>query len=295
MPTAGSWQSAAARGSLEVWDTETDRRLSIVPGSYDVDSRLALSRDGNILAVRLHEQTVRVVRTIDGAVVHDIRSPILQDLKPALSGDGRFLAIAQADSHVTVWDVHGARLVDWFTLPEGKILQLVVGSGPGVLAAAITSAGGEAGRVFLWRRGSAEDPAEIASGSRLALSPAGDLLAALGDTDAVMVCNTATDRQAYKLDVLGSPVRAVTFAGPERLLTGDDRGTVTIWDTRTVREVLSLRDLTSPVNFLAVWQGRAVLAMSRDGSLLRREVGPVAGRSGDRDAPVAIVAEEHKR
>jgi eukaryotic-like serine/threonine-protein kinase len=286
---------AGARGSLEVWDTQTDQRVSLVPGSYDEETRFALSRDGNTLAVRLDLQTVRVVRTSDGALVHNIVSPILQDLKPALSADGRFLALGQADSRVSVWNVQGAQLVDRLTLPEGRILQLVVGSGPGALAAAITAADGDTGRVFLWRRGSAEDPVEIAGGSRLALSPAGDLMAAFGDNGVVTVCNTATNAQEYKLDVLGGPVRAVAFAGPERLLTGDDRGTVTIWDTRAVREVLSFRDMTSPVDYLAVWQGRAVLAVSRDGSARRWEIAPVAGRSGDRGGASTILAEEQKR
>ena len=90
------------------------------------------------------------------------------------------------------------------------------------------------------------------------------------------VCNTDTGRREYALDGMAGPVRAVAFVGPERLLTGDDRGTVTIWDTRALREILSLRDMTGPVDFLALAGGRAVLAVSRD--RVREAVGGRAGR-----------------
>ena len=285
-------------GALEVWDTETDRRLCVAAGSYDKHTRFALSGDGNLLAVRIAWQTVRVTRTVDGAVVHDTRSSnvAVADSTPALSDDGGFLAVAQADRVITVWDVRrAARAVDRVEQPEGELLQLALGPGAGVLAAAVAQGRDGAGRIFLWRLGSARGPVEVAPGSRLALSPGGDLLAAFGDTGVVTVCNTRTGRREYELDGMAGPARAVAFAGPGRLLTGDDRGTVTIWDTRTFREVLSLRDMTGPVDFLALLGGRAVLGASRDGSARRWEVGPVAGRSGDRDDPVATLSEEHQR
>ena len=185
--------------------------------------------------------------------------------------------------------------MDRLKQPDGEPLQLALGPGARVLAAAIASGRDGAGRVFLWRRGSAPEPVELAAGRRVALSPGGDLLAAFGDTSVVTVWNTRTGQREYELDGKAGPVRAVAFAGPDRLLTGDDRGTVTIWDTRTLREVLSLRDMTAPVDFLALASGRAVLGASRDGSARRWEVGPVAGRSGDRDGPVATIAEEPER
>ena len=104
------------------------------------------------------------------------------------------------------------------------------------------------------------------------------------------------DRSAeYGLDGMAGTVRAVGFAGPGRLLTGDDRGTVTLWDTRIFREVLSLRDLTGPVDFLALLGDRAVLGASLDGSTRRWEVGAAAGRFGDRDDPLTTLAEEVQR
>jgi hypothetical protein len=93
---------------------------------------------------------------------------------------------------------------------------------------------------------------------------------------------------------MSGPVRAIAFDGPGRLLTGDERGTVTIWDTRDQREILSLRDMSGPVDFLALPGGRAVLGMSRAGQARQWEVAAAAGGSGDRDGPVATLGEEHK-
>jgi WD40 repeat protein len=111
----------------------------------------------------------------------------------------------------------------------------------------------------------------------------------------VTVCETGTGHLEYELDGMAGPVRAVAFAGHGRLLSGDDRGTVIIWDTRTLREVLSLRGMRGPVDFLALLGDRAVLGTTRDGFAKRWEVGPVAGRSGNRDGQIAALSQEHAR
>ena len=195
---------------------------------------------------------------------------------------------------VTVWDTRLARAVARIEYPEGKLLQLAVGPGAGVVATAIADDRDGSGRVLLWLRGAGPAPVLLASGSRLALSRGGDLVAAFGDAGVVSVWNTRTGRREYELTGMARSARAVAFADPGRLLTGDDRGTVTIWDTRTVREVLSLRDMTAPVDILSVADGRSLLAATRDGSARRWEIGPVAGRSGNQDGPVATHAEEHQ-
>jgi WD40 repeat protein len=281
-------------GSLEVWDTETDRRRCAVAGSYVERSRFTLSGDGSSLAVHFEWQVVRVIRTIDGSVVRDIRSPALAELAPALSDDGDFLAIAQTDRRITVWDIRETRVVERVEQPEGELRQLAIGPGAAVLAAAIVPTGGGVGRVVLWRTGSAQAPVEVPGGSRIGLSPRGDLLAAFGDTGIVNVYRTDSGLLAYRLDGMSGPVRAIAFDGPGRLLTGDERGTVTIWDTRDQREILSLRDMSGPVDFLALPGGRAVLGMSRAGQARQWEVAAAAGGSGDRDGPVATLGEEHK-
>jgi WD40 repeat protein len=280
--------------SLEVWDTEADRRLSAMRGRFDAHNWFALSGDGKILAVRVDLERVRIARTADGAVVHDIRTKYVAELTPASSDDGGFLAVAQVNHTVTVWDTGLARAVDRIEYPKGKLLQLAVGPGARVVAAAIADDRDGSGRVFLWRRGSGPEPVQVASGSRLTLSTGGDLVAAFGEAGVVTVWNTRTGRREYELTGMARPARAVAFAEPDHLLTGDDRGTVTIWDTRSVREILSLRDMTEPVDILAVSDGRALLAATRDGSVRRWEIGAVAGRSGDRDDAVATIAEEQR-
>jgi WD40 repeat protein len=281
-------------GAIEVWGTETDQRLCTVVGSYGVHSQFGLSGDGRFLAVRVAPQLIRVARTIDGAVVQEIVGPSLAQVTPALSDDGSFLAVAQTNRIIAVWDIERAQVVERMAQPEGEVLELALGPAAGVVAAAIAPGRGSAGRVFLWRRGRVQGPLDVAAGSRLALSQGGELLAAYGDTGVVTVCNTATGSREYRLDGMAGPVRAVAFAGPGRLLTGDAWGTVTIWDTATRREALSLRDMTHPVDFLAFQNGQAVLCATRDGSVRRWEVGPVAGRSGERAGPVATLSEEYE-
>jgi WD40 repeat protein len=281
-------------GALEVWSTEADRRLCRLAGSYDVrGTRFALSGDGNYLALRADWQTVTVTRTVDGAVVQAIRSPSLDETMPALSLDGGEVALGQKDRCITVWDVRQARCLERLSLPEGKLEKLVFSPGSDVLAAAIRR--DRASHIFLWQRGSERGPVKIANGSRLAFSPEGDLLAVFGDTGVVSLWNPATGRREAKLDGMSGRVCAVGFAGPARLLTGDDRGTVTIWDTLTRREILSLRDVSWPVEYLAVTDGRTARAASADGSLRRWEVGSVNMNSGGRDGLLSTLAQERQR
>ncbi len=282
-------------GALEVWSTQADRRLCKAASSSYVmfTTQFALSGDSNYLALRADWQTVTVTRTVDGAVVQAIRSPSLDETTPALSLDGGLVALGQRDRCITVWDVRQARCLKRLPLPEGKLEKIVLSPGTDVLAAAIRR--DRASHVFLWQRGSERGPVKIATGSRLAFSPGGDLLAVFGDTGAVSLWNPATGRHQAELAGTSGRVCAVAFAGPVRMLTGDDHGTVTIWDTLTRREVLSFRDVSWPVEFLALTAGRTVRAASADGFLRRWEVGSVNTSSGSRNGLLSTLAQERQR
>ena len=107
--TAASWPSCTKTVRSR---SGTQRRIAAsarLPARTTRSSLFALSGDGNFLAVRVGWRIVRVIRTVDGAVVRDILSPPFAELAPALSHDGSFVAIAQMNQIVTVWDVARAR------------------------------------------------------------------------------------------------------------------------------------------------------------------------------------------
>jgi eukaryotic-like serine/threonine-protein kinase len=282
-------------GKMEAWSTETDHRLYQLGDSYNKDSRNVVSGDGSRLTVWPDSRTIRAVRIADATTVCDFAVGPTSDSGHVLAYDGSALAVAQSDRVIGIWDEGRREAVARIEQPQGELLQLAVSPKARVLAATIAPAEGETGRVYLWRRGTHESLVEIASGSRIALSPRGDQVAVFGDSGVVTVWDTATAEAAYRLDGMAGTVRAVAFAGQGRLLTGDDHGTVTIWDTRTRREVLSLRDMTAPVDFLAIRKDGAVLGASRDGSVRRWEAGPVAGRASDGEGQRATLSKEQER
>jgi serine/threonine-protein kinase len=222
-------------------------------------SAVALSADGQWLAVALGGRTVKLYTAPAGAEVRTV-TPEGQVRGLAFSADANRLATAGADGRATVWDVRTGRVVASFDGVGGGVSAVALSGDGGVLLA-----GGATGTLAAW------DVAQAASVGRLPGHGAALTAVALHDGGQVAATAAVNGEVAlWTLPGLGLRARFPAHAdGPVRLIVAEDGrhatsggadGLVRIWETATGREAGRVA-LETPVTALAAAQGGAALVV----------------------------------
>ncbi|HKB01644.1 MAG TPA: sigma-70 family RNA polymerase sigma factor [Gemmataceae bacterium] len=180
------------------------------------------------------------------------------------SPDGKTL-VSIGNGRARVWDADtGAEVCQFSTGRTDWDEQAVVTPDGTKLVLLIQGFGGEPLRVFDLPTGKEERAfrlevkrTEQSIERRNALSPDGRL-AALWTPDRVHVYDVDTGKPLIALPKNGRDLRAVSFAGPDRLVTADANRKIEVWDARTGKPDYSF-DAEGPVG---------AIAASPDGKLL---------------------------
>jgi WD40 repeat protein len=224
----GKVVAATVDGRIVVWDVKTGEIFAEVPG---FDQVIALSDDGGFLACATPDGRSVVVLRLPSREV-SARVPVrLPPLSVAVSPEGRRLAVADRSNRIALFDVGSARAPRM--LPAGNRPQETVAfSTDGRTLAALSVDG----IVKTWNADSGREvspPANVAQ-----------------------VQDEETDR------MLGA------VSGDGRVATGDATGTVQVWDTQTLREVVRIEHGDRWIQAIALSaDGGSVAAVSRTGTL----------------------------
>jgi WD40 repeat protein/transcriptional regulator with XRE-family HTH domain len=274
----GKILAAAGAGQVvKLWNVADPARpvyLGQLTGPTSTIYSIAFSPDGDLLAAASADNTVRLWNVADPGHARPVGSP-LTGLTGAVetvafSPSGTVLAAGSGDSggsgtaddSVALWNVaNPAHPVPFAGMPLHGPAAAVSGVAfsPDGRTVAVSS---QDDKVWLWtvgagKAGKAEPDGTLTGATdwvnSLAFSPDGEQLAA-GTSDAsVLVWNLATRTLTATLPQT-QPVTSVTWDGPERVVTSDADGTISLWE------------LPTPV--LPAGNATTSLAYSPDGSRL---------------------------
>ncbi|MFM8413611.1 MAG: c-type cytochrome domain-containing protein [Planctomycetota bacterium] len=127
---------AAKSGRVVVWDVATAKRLAEVGEEFDEVLAADISADQRFVALGGPAKVVRLLKTADGAVAHEIRSHTDWVTALEFSPDGKCLATGDRAGNLFLWETRGAReagtlkghaeaitAVAW--RPDGKVVASV--------------------------------------------------------------------------------------------------------------------------------------------------------------------------
>src|SRR5579885_746744 len=234
--------SGGTDNTVRLWNPATGKELAALPGHGAEITGVAFSADGKTLATASADGVAKVWDVTPPKAPpgprkerRTLTGPKARINALALSPDGKLLAAAEADGAVRLWDVTKGSA--WAVLQAHKgPVQGVAWSPDGK---AIASAGQD-GAIKLWAVPASPAAAPVQQ-ERLALkaqpggvwavafSPKGKALASAGNDGHVKLWDPATGKEQAALSGHGGPVRALAFAGEDRLVSGGQDGTVRQW------------------------------------------------------------------
>jgi WD40 repeat protein len=232
-------------GPLRVWETShwTEIRLPIFTARGTYTTALAFSRDGSLMAAS--GGAIRVWRVARDAAENVALEPIFQaptnrGLCVAFGHDGQYAAYVEADTHIKVRDLAGARdmpfsgpdlMLGWHSLAFRSNRELLY-----------TSASGQA---EVWDVAANQRVRSIGApgtfGSfHIAVSPDGRWLAAESTPWSVSIVDLNTGEIRFTLRPERNPIWSLAWSGDaQRLAVGLSDGGVAVWDLREVQRLLA--------------------------------------------------------
>lgn len=251
--------SAAADGTIRLWDSANGKSLKILRRHQGAVSAVTYSPDGRWLASAGHDGMVRLWEEKSGAIRTEWRGPGNAILALAFSPDGRWLAAAGRDRVIQLWSVTDGKLAHTYPGHHGDVLRLAFAPDGRTLASA-----GADRSVRLWNAGDARDPAGLSiyrtEVQALVFSPDGRWLASGTEDRTIRLVETGAGTQIQTFVTALASVRALVYS-PDgtQLVVGTDDRSIQILDAAK----------GTPLHTVEGHQDKVLaVAMSPDGRLL---------------------------
>ena len=231
---------------MKVWDAVTGQELLALKGHSSYVNGVCFSPDGTRLASASGDETVKVWDASTGQELLTLNGHSNDVMGVCFSPDGTRIASASGDETVKVWDASTGQML--FTFEGHTECVWTVSFSPDGMRLTSVSWDEWGGKLKLWDAFTGFEllTLEAFGGQSSSFSPDGRQLAYVHDT--VKVCNVATGEETLTLKG-HSGVSYVCFS-PDgtRLASGNDDGTVNVWDASTSRELLEIDAHTGYVN-----------------------------------------------
>jgi WD40 repeat protein len=235
----GRWLATAGRDrTVRVWDARTGQELRTLWGHTDEVIRVCFSPDGKRLASASHDRTVRVWDAWTGQELFALHGHVNGVGCVSFSPDGQLLASGSIDRTVRVWDARTGQQETTTRSDLGEVRRVCFSPDSQCLAYAV--ADGPGGEVRLW------DPR----------------------TERVLRTLLREKRANGWDDAKGAS--AVCFSPDgQRVAAGCTDAKVRVWEARTGREVLTLREPTPGVVTVSFHpDGQRLATAHNDGTVI---------------------------
>jgi WD40 repeat protein/serine/threonine protein kinase len=250
--------AAGNYGSAVVWDLAQNTLIE-TPPCETVDA-MELSGNGKRLVTLRSNGSIAVIELDNGKAIW---SGTEEDLKSAaLNEDGTLLAIGTRDGHARVIRLDGGEALFDLDAGSGAVNAMAFSTSKRVLA---TGSGG--GNVRVWELPEGRERTQFAAGSAviaLQFDRAGDVLAVSASNTTIWYW-AETDKKISLSQGAGTTVSMAFNPDGERLATGNSEGSISLWETATGREVLTLDRELGYVELLAFSNDERTLAAIVEG------------------------------
>ncbi|HEY7310706.1 MAG TPA: WD40 repeat domain-containing protein [Gemmataceae bacterium] len=301
---------AAADRKISFYDVSTGKKKRALPGHDDVVESIALSPDGRTLASRADDKTIRVwdlqagkeirqhylsTRRIDALVLSPDGKTLvwpdehrvcfadlatgesLPDLSarqplgcPAVSADGKMLAVAGRDNTIYLWQLSQRRLLRQFKAPGAWVQMLAFSPNGKILAAADSLCtayllDAVTGKELHRLRG------EVGWLTDVAFSPDGRTVVTSGSHEGVRLWDVKTSIQITKLGERRQR-RCIAFSQDGRTIATVESGNqprIRLWELATREERHHFEGHLATINCLAfAADGKTLVSGSDDTTIL---------------------------
>ena len=228
--TNGKSFAEVSQEKLLFWDVNSDtKRIIPLPGPQRV-SALALSADGQMLAVASDSEVKLLLPT--GEVTKTLSGPEDSVSRLAFSNDGRMLAGAEEDGTIRIWNVasgHSEKTLTALT----RITALVFAPNGETLATAAAD-----NTISIWnlqtRAAQGKLEKHDATINALAFSANGQWLASGGDDRTIVLWDVAAGKSKRTFKGHDQTVTSLAFSPDGQILaSGSGNASVVLWDVET--------------------------------------------------------------
>jgi WD40 repeat protein len=278
-------------GSAHVWRWSTGAPIATLEGHLGPVWSARFSSDGNLVVTASEDGTARVWRWSEDTEPAILRRGRGRLFGAAFDPDGEHVVTASEDGVARVWDWKANEVVTSLRGHRGPVLSAAFSPDGNFV---VTAASSDSQQLQVWE---IFDNSRAVSGRRLAtlhgvdgqcydavFSPDGTLIASACSAGSARLWDPATGRTEGDKEPTRGSVRAAISSDGTRLVTGDEKGTVQMWETS---------DLTRGVTF----EVRAAVngvAFSPDGervvAVLSGHLGPVSGAAFSPDGKLVVTA-----
>ena len=228
--TNGKSFAEVSQEKLLVWDLNSDtKRVVPLPGPQIV-SALALSADGQMLAVARGSEVKLLLPT--GEVTKTLSGPEDSVNRLAFSSDGRMLAGAEEDGTIRIWNVASGRSEKTLTALT-EITALVFAPNGETLATAAAD-----NTISIWnlqtRLPQGKFQKHEATINALAFSPNGQWLASGSDDRTIVLWEVAAGKSKRTFKGHDQTVTSLAFSPDGQILaSGSGNASVVLWEVET--------------------------------------------------------------
>ncbi len=219
-----------SQGTLLFWNANSDSKTIVpLPGPHAV-SALALSADGQMLALGTGSEVELLSPT--GEVVKKLSGPEGTVSRLTFSKDGSMLAGADEDGTINIWKLATGRIDKTFRSLT-QITALVFSPGGEILATATAD-----NTISLWNLPTGLSPRKFqkhdSTINALAFSPNGQLLASGGDDRTIVLWEVAAGKSKRTFKDHDQTVASLAFSPDGQLLaSGSGNASVVLWEVGT--------------------------------------------------------------
>lgn len=260
----GKWlASASQNGAVWLWEVETGKIDSTLPGHQQGVQTVTFSPDGRILASGAKDKTIRLWDVQQRSLLRTLTGHSGEVWEIAFSPEGKVLASASSDSTIRIWDAASGSVQHRLRGHNGAVRTLAFD--PDTSKGVLLLSGSSDRSIRLWEIKTGKELAANAGHwdkvNSVAFSPNDSLLASGSHDGTVLLWNRFTGEQLNRLSGHKGAVLSLAFSQDgELLVSGGADKTVRIWDVPKRTMVDSLIGHTAAVKCVAIDPGASLIA-----------------------------------